>query len=554
MFIIKDKPKAKTIHLFLIFPDFTSSIESLQIQRGVGTSSNGVSSYGGSINFETKQGFIPSTEIQIGSGSFNSNRFSFENSTGMIGKTSFYTRVSLYNSDGYKYHSGGNGDSFFLHGGYYGKKDVFKTLIFIGNCENKLSWFGVSKDDINKDPKTNYNTNREYDKFYQSLVSLIYTRKLTDKSTITSTIYYNKLIGNWTIDLLNFGIDTLQNYKLNHNFYGLISNYNYTEKNSSIDIGIHINGYNREHSSVFEPYNENLYINTGYKNDISAFVKIQETVNKMTFFGDIQIRYTSFRYKGDMDMNNMNWTFINPKFGATYSFNRNINMYLSVGESNREPTRSDIFDGHDDPIAYNKFEPENVIDFELGTNMNWDMLNFQGNIYYMNFKNELIPTGDYGDNSLQIMKPVDKSYRSGLELNFTLFFHKSSDYILKFDNNTIYSINKIKDNGRTFQPLYTPNFIMNNMIYTEIGKFYFTIDNKFQGKSYIDWENEHTVDKFYTIGVGGGWKFYKESSINLKLNNITNQQYFTNGYVEDNIEYLFVNPPFNWFFTLKMVF
>jgi len=539
---------------FSNFPDFSSSIESMQIQRGVGTTSNGVASYGGSINFEAKQGFEPQTKIELGGGSFETYKFSIENSTGMMGKMAFYTRATAFETNGYKYHSGNNGGSFFLHGGYYGEKDVLKTIVFVGNVKNRMAWFGVDKKDIEIDPRTNYNTDREYDEFHQSLVSLIYTKQISKNSILTSTIYYNRLMGNWDLDHMGWGVDTLQNFQLNHNFYGFISNFNHKMNDLNIDIGVHINGYNREHSSTFEPYTEKLYTNTGYKNDISGFVKIQENIKKITLFVDMQIRYTTFKYNGDMQMDNLEWTFINPKFGITYTINNKLNLYSSIGYSNREPTRTDIFGGIDDPIEYQNLNFESVTDIELGTNFNGNMFNLQANLYYMDFKNELTHNGLLGENGLPIMTNVDNSFRSGLELDFTIYFYKSKNSEAKYVNNFIHSYNRIKDNGRTFQPLYTPSDIMNNMFYIKTGKIYFLAESKIQGKSYIDWENKHTVDQFWIFNFGGGWNFYKQNSINLRLNNITNNQYFTNGYVEGNTEYLFVNPPFNWFLTLKMIF
>jgi len=538
---------------FSNYPDFSSSLESMQIQRGVGTTSNGVASYGGSINFEAKQGFEPETKLELGGGSFNTYKFSIENSTGMMGKMAFYTRASTFETNGYKYHSGNSGGSFFLHGGYYGEKDVFKTITFIGNASNRLAWFGVSKDDIDIDPRTNYNTEREWDAFHQALVSLIYTRQLNKNSIITSTVYYNRLMGDWDLDLLSWGIDTLQNYQLNHNFYGFISNFNYKIEEFTLDFGIHLNKYDREHSSTFEPYSEKLYTNTGYKNDISAFIKGQQNFNKLTVFADMQLRRTTFKYDGNMQMDDMEWIFINPKFGLTYTFNDKTNIYSSIGLSNREPTRTDIFGGIDDPTDYQNLDYETVTDVELGTNYNSKMFNLQANLYYMDFKNELTHNGLLGNNGLPIMTNVDNSFRSGLEIDFTIYFYKDSEAEAKYVNNFIYSYNEIKDNGRIFKPLYTPTHIMNNMFYVQTGDIYFLAESKIQGKSYIDWENEHTVDQFWVFNFGCGWDFYKKSSINLRLNNITNNKYFTNGYVEDNVEYLFINPPFNWFLTLKLV-
>lgn len=542
---------------FSNYPDFTTSLESMQIQRGVGTSSNGVASYGGSINFEAKQGLEGGSELQLGYGSFRTHRISAEVSTGMFGKnkkTAFYSRVSQFSTNGYKYHSGSNGMSFFLHGGHYGEKNILKTIIFTGYSINRLAWFGVPREDIEDDPRTNYNTDREYDHFTQSLVSLIYTRKINNKSNITSTIYYNRLDGNWDLDL----IDSLKNYQLAHNFYGFISNFNYINDNLNLDFGVHINGYNRDHSSTISNSTDKLYTNTGYKNDISSFLKVEYKISNLLFFGDAQLRYTKFRYSGDMEMTNMEWIFLNPKVGFTYLINKKTNVYASVGVTGREPTRSDIFYGEDDPsfnyLGYNKnIKAESVTDYEVGTNFKNKNFVIQGNFYYMNFKNELTHLGLFGENSLPIMVNVEKSFRSGVELNFNWILYRNGDALIKYINNSSYSYNEITDDGRKFSPLYTPNFITNNIIHFENKDVYISLEHRYQSESYIDWENNHSVGSYYTLNVNCGYTFYKNFSFNFRMNNITDQEYFTNGYVENGVDYLYINPPFNWFVTLKII-
>ncbi len=533
---------------FLNYPDFLSSIKNIQIQRGVGTSTNGITSFGGSINFESKNGINDGTDIKIGLGSFNTSKISVENSTGLKNKVAFYTRFSAINTDGYKYHSGNNGYSFFINGGYYGKKDIIKTVSFIGRSKNELAWFGVSEKDIEVDPRTNYNTERENDEFQQSLLSLIYTRSINKYSILNNTIFYNKLNGNWSYDLISYGIDSVNNYILDQDFYGLVSNYNMNRDNTRINVGFNVNIYKRRHSSVILPnVNDELYVNTGYKNDYSAFIKIEKDIKNFIIFTDIQSRYITFKYDGDLYFDKLKWLFINPKIGLNFSFNKSINIYLSIGNTTREPTRTDIFKGIDNPLFYYDIKPESVVDYEFGFNYINKKFDINFNLYYMDFKNEIILIGALGENGLPLMDNVEKSFRSGLELDFVLNLAKNINYL----NNISYSYNKIKGE-KDFYPLYTPNLILNHGIWFNNNKFEIGIDNKIQSKSYIDYENEIYISSFYTIDFQIGYKLYKKSSVLIRFNNITNQKYYTNGYVIDNIKYLFVNPPFNWFVTLKI--
>ena len=251
------------------YPGFTNNIKSMQIQRGVGTSSNGVASYAGSINFESQNGTQKKTEIDLGGGSWNTQRINVSNSTGLSKKGfALFTDLSAYRTDGYKYHSGGSGYSFFASGGYYGQKDIIKLTGFIGNAKNKMAWLAVSDSTIKSDRRTNANTNGDNDNFTQSLVQLQHMRVINRNSKITNTVFYNRLDGVWDLSLESLGAGTDKiKYQLGSNFGGAISNYNYTKDNLRIDIGVSGNQYARTHSgSIYPDTKELLYKNTGSKN------------------------------------------------------------------------------------------------------------------------------------------------------------------------------------------------------------------------------------------------------------------------------------------------
>jgi iron complex outermembrane recepter protein len=539
---------------FSNYPDFISSLNTMQIQRGVGTSSNGVTSYGGSINFEAKQGFERYTKIDYGFGSFRTHRFSVENSTGMHKKFAFYTRYSHINTDGYKYHSGNRGYSFFLSGGYYGNKNVLKTIIFTGSIFNQLSWYAVPKDVIEIDPRTNYNTNRENDEFRQTLASLIWSHSINRESTITSTIFYNHLDGYWDFDLVPYDMDTVQRYLLNHDFYGFIFNYNLNQEDFEFNTGINLNGFKRNHSATYLPNTNKLYQNTGYKDEYSWFAKINYYIKRSILFFDAQVRNTIFQYDGDMSMNKLDWSFFNPKVGISFRFNEKHNLYTSLGTTSREPTRTDIFGGVDNPLEYYPVEPESVIDWELGYEFISNKTSLRTNLYYMDFKNEITLFGVLGENGLPLMTNVENSFRSGIETDLIIKLLEIKNYNISYNNNSAFTFNKILDNGRVFYPLYTPNLIINHWIVAENNLFKIILENKIQSKSYIDWENNYTTPSFYVINIEAGWKFYKDCLISLRYNNLTNKEYYTNGYVIGKDRYFFVNPPTNWFFNLSLKF
>jgi iron complex outermembrane receptor protein len=535
---------------FSNYPGFTNNIKSAQIQRGVGTSTNGVSSYGGSINFESMDGLLENSEIEFGYGSFNTMRFNATHSTGLLSnKLALYTNFSTFYTDGYKYNSGSEGYSFFMSGGYYGTKDIIKFTAFSGSSINGMAWNATSEDDIRIDPRINYNTIKEDDKFMQSFAQLQYTRRLTSKSLFNTTVFYNRLNGEWDLDLapLGFGTDVL-NYQLSSNFYGILSNFKYVSKKLTANIGLSGNMYNREHAMGLQPdVNTLLYTNIGNKNEVSGFTKLNYDVNRFSFYLDGQVRYVTFQYTGDVNMPNLDWLFVNPKAGLTYKQTNNLKFYVSVGQSHREPTRNDMFGGEDNLITYTEVKPETVIDYELGGQFKKGKLQFNMNGYYMDFKNEITLIGALGSNGLPLMTNVDKSFRSGieLELKYTILS------LIKFSNNTNLSYNRINDNGKSFRPLYTPSLISYTSIGYEHKGLYVGTSVKANGKSYIDFDNTHTIPAFVVVDFDLGYT-YKNYTIMGKISNVTNQTYFTNGYVVSDTRYLYVNAPLSGYLTLKI--
>lgn len=539
---------------FSNYSGFTNNIKSMQIQRGVGTSTNGVSSYAGSINFEGHDGLNKYNEFELGYGSFNTMRLNISNSTGLNDKKfALFTNFSSFSTDGYKYNSGSNGYSFFISGGYYGVKNVVKFTGFTGRSFNQMAWSAVSENDIKLDPRINYNTPVEDDDFMQSFVQLQYTRKLNSKSLLNTTIYYNRLDGQWNLDLKPLGAGTdILNYQLASNFYGLMSNYKFITNKFTFNTGIHGNLYNRQHSMGILPNSEILmYKNTGFKNELSAFMKLTYDINKLTLFGDMQLRYVTFAYSGDVTMPNLNWMFLNPKGGIVYNCNKNVRTYFSIGQSYREPTRNDMFMGEDNLITYTLVQPEQVIDYELGIGYKNNRIDIKSNLYYMDFKNEITLIGALGSNGLPLMMNVGKSFRSGFELLMDYKAIVRDKFSLTVNNNINLSHNRIIDNGNTFQPLYTPSIINNTNVVVRYKQFFIDINGKYNSFAYIDFDNKHITPSYFIMNMDLGYINQKYSLL-IRINNMTNKSYYTNGYVIDNTKYFFVNAPTSVYVTLKM--
>lgn len=527
---------------FSNYPNFALNIKSLQIQRGVGTSSNGTASYGGSINFESQNGLQKQSMAQIGYGSFNTQRANATYSSGLSKrKLALFTNLSGYKSDGYKYNSGGSGYSGFLSGGYYGDKNVIKLTGFSGRSLNQMAWFAVSESDIKLDPRTNYNAKGEDDDFTQSFGQLQYIRSISNKSSLTTTTYYNRLDGLWGMFV---DPTTLMKFKLASNFYGVMSNYNYTSKNLSFNMGVHANTYNRTHGGIIG--GSTLYTNTGTKVDYSGYTKLAYTMGKYTIYGDIQARHVGFSYVGDVYMAPLEWLFINPKGGITYTKSEKVNYYVSIGKSHREPTRTDMFGGNDNLGTLNIITPEEVLDYELGSNVKLGNLSLQYNGYVMDFKNEITLLGALGANGLPLMTNVSKSFRSGVEIDLNYRLSRE----ISLTNSSNYSYCRIKNGSETYQPLYTPNLIVNQGItYTKKG-FVVGVQGKYASKSYITSDNSMTIPQYLTINANMGYT-YKNYNVTIQGINLTNKKYYTSGYGIGSDKYLFVNAPSSFYITIK---
>ena len=530
---------------FSNYPNFVTNIKSMQIQRGVGTSANGTASYGGSINFEGKTGIDKEIAAQVGYGSFNTQRANVSYGSG-INKhgLAVYTGLSAYQTDGYKYNSGGSGYSAFVSGGYYGGKNVIKFTGFTGRSLNKMAWFAVSETDIKLDPRTNYNPIGENDNFTQSFGQLQYVRSITSSSTLTTTGYYNRLDGIWGMFV---SPTELLRFKLGSNFYGGMSNYHIQVNNTNINLGIHANTYSRTHIGSIDSLF--LYKNTGTKVDYSAYTKISHKIGKFNLFVDMQVRNVAFKYSGDTTMVPLNWFFFNPKGGLSYNYSKKVNYYVSVGKNHREPTRNDMFGGQDNLISLNIITPEEVIDYELGSNFNFTKFSGQYNVYFMNFKNEITLLGALGSNGLPLMTNVDKSFRSGVEIDLKYRINEK----FSLTNTTNYAYCRIIGANLVYQPLYTPKFIANQGIEYTYKGVNIGVIGKYHSKSYINADNTSSIPSFILFNANIGYT-YKHYSAQIQVVNLTNTTYYTSGYSIGSDKYLYVNAPLSGYITLKATF
>jgi iron complex outermembrane receptor protein len=572
------------------FADLASSAESIQIQRGVGTSTNGVASFGGSVNILTKN-LAPkqSATINFGVGSFGSSRATLEYQSGMIkNKLAFYGRISNLQTNGYRTNSGAKITSYLFSAGYFWKKSILKLNIFGGNAENNLAYNGIDANTLNSNRTFNPLVNGEKDAFKQTFYQLHYSYQINSKSNITSSIYFVRgeapkfqYYGSFANEYLNLpihkndsGYQAMTSYRLNQYFLGAFVNYQYKTGKWDLMANMHANSFTGEHflevqtidiyNPVFKP-NQNAFFNTGYKNEISGNVKLNYSITSKTMaFGDVQVRNVSFNYSPQLmeyrnnndtfNVENMNWTFVNYRIGFKHQFNKNINAYAMFGSSNREPARVDYFkDEHPyDSIKQSDIKHETVNDYELGVSFNNQKLAINANLFYMDFENQISSTGSLSSYGVAINTNVGASVRKGIEidgiwkLNKMIWLTNSS----AFSQNTINSISLHYFDANTYADTVitkknatatlSPSVIINQGIRLIPTKwFYAELNYRFVSMQYLDNSEDknlsiadyNLMDLKFGINLKQ-WVKYGEPSISIQVNNLTDQLYTPAGNVQ----------------------
>jgi iron complex outermembrane receptor protein len=557
---------------FADFPDLANSLRSVQVQRGVGTSSNGTAAYAGSINMET----VPLAAsprggaVQVEDGSFHSRRGSAEYTSGLLSnRFAAYGRVSALRTDGYRDHSGVEGRSLFAGIGYFGDRDIVKLTTTTGTMRDTMAYLAVAQADLDTNRRINPLTPRERDGFGERLVALSYTRLFTS-SSLTTTAYRTSASGDY--DVL---IDSLDNFNLKFVWYGATTDWSYRRDAIQLDVGANVNTYARDHAEYERPdITTPLYFNTGHKQDASAFAKLGYTVGRTTLFGDLQARRAEFSYTPDAHAGivgpSISWTFVNPKIGATYAVSAPLSLYVSYGKNSREPARSDMFAGFDNldtsNVAFvgplNRVNPETVHDVEAGVTLHAHDVDAQANLYSMDFRNEISPIGALSYLGTPLRENVGASYRRGVEADVTW---RPTTRLSLFANAAA-STNRIREyvdaTGDTpvtyhdVEPLLTPRFItFERAAFDATHALSLAVETRYTSRSFL----QNTSDARYVLPAS----FDLSASASIRVgayellvrgNNLTDSKKYGSGYASDGVSYYYVLPPRNVFVSLKAAF
>lgn len=561
---------------FSNFPGFFEAVQSVQVQRGVGTSKSGAANYVGSINFETHSPLRGNAfEINTGLGSFDTRHVNIESNVSN-NKVGGYITGSYLTTDGYRDHSGHSGYSVFGSAAYLMEDRFVQITGFAGMSNNDMAYLAASKEDLENNPRINYLSTEEDDQFHQQHIQFMLSENMDEYHDIslTQTVYYTHLSGNYDVLL-----DDMWNFNLTSHWVGYLNSVSYSAPQFNIKAGLSAYWYKRNHFLRILPSDLHEYHNAGVKNNLSAYVKATyEINNNLSVTGDTQFRTVSFEYLPDSNFDYsvglIRWYFVNPKISLNYEINDNLDTYLFVGKTSREPTRNDLFGGFDNvdndvAVTYPEIldletvSPETVYDYEAGINRTSASYSTSLNLFYMDFRNEIAPIGELSYIGLPLRKNVNSSYRRGIEASVGYRLTEK----LSLNVNATYMDAEISsytdDNtGITYEnvePLLTPTIITNQSVSYDLTRFStLTLRNRYVGKSYLDnTQNDNlTLPSYYRLDLISEVDI-SYTKLVIRINNLTDNRIYTNGYVGldetgDETPYYFIQAPINLFVSFNL--
>ena len=570
-------------------PDFTSSVSNIQIQRGVGTSKNGGSAFGASVNLQTN-GLIKDKYLNTSNtlGSFNTVKNNIEFGTGLLDNNlSFDGRFSRINSDGYIDRSFSDLKSFYLSGGYYGKTSTVKAIVFTGNERTYQAWYGVPKTYLNTNRTFNpYNYDNEVDDYGQTHFQLHYNEQINNKTFLNLAThytqgsgYYEQYKGSEYNSLINFGAEaTLADYGisdttingdtisttnlvrrkwLDNDFYGFTFSLNHSSNKINFILGGAANSYSGAHfgrvvsTEIHGDLDHEYYRNDATKNDMNIYLRTDYTItNKLNAYLDLQTRFVNYTFEGfnengDIANQTVDLRFFNPKYGLFYSLSNNSSFYVSYSEGKREPNRNDYIESSPN----SRPKPEILFDTELGYKFNSKNIALGVNLYNMDYKNQLVNTGEINDVGASVHSNIDESYRRGVEIETNLKLSRKLNWSgnITFSENKIVAHSEYIDNWDTWGKdtinyqntdiSFSPNIIAKSQLSYDLGDLQASWIIKHIGNQYID--NSQSIDRMlekYTLNnilfsYDIKLRDIKSAKITLLVNNILNKEYINRAWI-----------------------
>ncbi len=548
-------PEDQVLYLSNV-PDFMNSMQSVRVSRGVGSSAFGTASFAGSLSFESLPLMTTPrfAEGQLTMGSWGTQRVSAEGATGLAGQVAAYGRVSMQSTDGYRAHSGNESESGFFSAGWFGARDALKLTGFAGRSRMQLAYYAPSEADLAADPRANPMSPEERDDFHQEMVSVQYTRVLRPGATLTTTGYRNSAGGWFDVDV---GGD-LWNFNLDHVWHGVLSTFEWTGTDRALTVGAHLSRYARDHTLFIKPDLDNaLYQNTGHKAEQSAFVKSTWTRGSVGWHADIQVRRAAFRYEPSSGTTfgspTIDWIFVSPKVGVSWRARPTLDVFASLGQSTREPTRSDLFAGADDlddaaaaeVLPLDRVRPERLTDLELGARHTRGPFTVSVNLFAMRFRDEIAPIGALSVTGGQLRRNVDRSSRVGAE--FETHWRPRPAFALAGNLTVMRArIAEFEDEAtattyRDVAPLLTPAILANAQVtWNPMSAGELVLALRHVGESHLANDgNRALVAPAHSLADLGASYRLGESTIRVQIQNLFDATAYASGYTDGTTRYFF---------------
>lgn len=560
-------------------PDFASSTESLQLQRGVGTSTNGAGAFGASLNLLTDSYSKESSgEISNSFGSFNTRKHTVKFSTGLMNdKFEIAGRLSQINSDGFIDRAASDLKSYFLQGTYVGETTLIKALAFGGKQRTYQAWYGLEDPEKLQNDRTfnvagmyfDENGNMQFydnesDNYQQDHYQLHWNERWNEHWSSNFALHYTKGRGYFeqyraNEDFADYGLipitlggetinttDLIRRRWLDNDFFGTTFSVNYKKEAVDFILGGGANQYEGAHfgeiiwarNASQSQIRDRYYNDFSTKTDVNVFAKLNYNLTqKWRLFGDLQYRYVGFTANGiETGLVDDRFNFVNPKAGITYTLNQANNFYFSYAKAQREPNRNDYENGNP--------RPEKLDDFELGWRYVGDKTKLNINGYYMKYKDQLVLTGQLNDVGAPIRANSGDSYRLGLEIDATLqlseqwFLQPNITASQNKNQNFVFQRDGVLQNLGTTNIAFSPDFIAGNRLtFMPKKNLQFSLLSKYVSEQFmgnIDAQSSK-LDAYFVNDVNISYQIetnsvFKSIQFNALINNIFDLQYESNGY------------------------
>ena len=564
-------------------PDFTSSVEDIQIQRGVGASTNGAGAFGASVNLKTQSlRAKPYATTNNTIGSYSTLKNNIEFGTGLLAdKFTLDGRLSKISSDGYIDRAASDLKSLYLSGAYYGSDDILKLSVISGKEKTYQAWNGVPLSYLDNDSLRTFNSytyENETDNYWQDHYLLHYSKQVDKDASYSLGLHYTKGKGyyeqyksgedfaDYGLNNVTIGNDTLTETDLirrkwlDNDFYGAIFSYNNSADKLDYTIGGGWNTYDGRHYGVvrWAEYASNstidhiYYDNDGIKTDFIVYSKgLYNYSDDITIYADLQHRQIDYSFLGKDENgaqrnDTVNFEFFNPKFGAFYQIDANSSAFASFAIANREPNRADFVESSPNSRPLH----ETLYDTELGYKLNGDRFAFSATAYYMIYENQLILTGKINDVGAYTRENVDYSERKGIELEAAFKINEKLNWSANasFSENTIAHYTEYVDNWDTWGQeintysnttiAFSPDLIWSSKLdYQFKDNIDLQFISKYVDEQYIDntSSDDRKLDSYLVHHARMIWniksQLFKSAKLSFQINNLLDENYVNNAWI-----------------------